>query len=56
MASKELELTPNVYIFAGVGAAILGFLGYWAMSGSLAMTASSAVVGALAGGALGLYF
>ena len=26
MASKELELTPNVYIFAGVGALILGGL------------------------------
>jgi hypothetical protein len=56
MASKELELSTNVYIFAGVGALILGALGYWAMSGSPAMTLSSGVVGALAGGILGLFF
>jgi len=56
MASKELELTTNVYIFAGVGALILGALGFWSMSGSPAMTISSGVVGALAGGVLGLFF
>jgi hypothetical protein len=56
MADKELELTQNVYIFAGVGAVILGALGFWSMAGSPAMTLSSAVVGALAGGVLGLFF
>jgi len=56
MASKELELTTNVYIFAGVGALVLGALGFWSMSGSPAMTISSGVVGALAGGVLGLFF
>ena len=40
MASKELEMTPNVYIFAGVGAL---------------NTIAAGIVGGLAGGALGLF-
>ncbi|HMK88152.1 MAG TPA: hypothetical protein VK446_00755 [Methylocystis sp.] len=56
MASKEFELTPNVYIFAGVGALILGTLGAFAFSGSIPTIISAGVVGALAGGSLGLFF
>jgi hypothetical protein len=55
MADKELELGTNVYIFAGVGALILGALGAAGLGG-IANTLSAAVVGGLAGGILGLYF
>jgi len=55
MPSKELELTPNVYIFAGVGAVILGLLASFALGG-LQNTIAAGVVGGLAGGALGLFF
>jgi len=56
MASKELELTQNVYIFAGVGALLLGGLGAWAFSGNVAGIVSPAIIGGLAGGVLGLFF
>jgi hypothetical protein len=52
---KEIELNQNVYIFATVGALILGGLGWFALGGA-ANAASSAVVGALAGGSLGIFF
>lgn len=53
--AKELELTQNVYIFAGVGAAILGALGWFALGGT-SNAISAAVVGGLGGGVLGLFF
>ncbi|HXY57956.1 MAG TPA: hypothetical protein VEH76_05175 [Methylocystis sp.] len=56
MGSKELELTTNVYIFAGVGALILGGLGAFAFSGNIPTIISAGVVGGLAGGCLGLFF
>ena len=52
---KEWEITTNTYIFAGVGAVILGGLAY-ASLGGIPNTIAAAVVGALAGGALGLFF
>lgn len=55
MANKELELTTNVYIFAGIGAVLLGGLGMAALGGPM-NTIASAVVGGLAGGCLGLFF
>ncbi len=55
MASKELELTPSVYIFAAIGAVIIGGLGSFALGGMM-NTIAAAVVGGLAGGCLGLFF
>lgn len=55
MADKELNITPNTYIFAGVGAVILGGLAY-ASLGGMQNTVAAAVVGALAGGCLGIFF
>jgi hypothetical protein len=55
MAEKEFELTPKVYMFAGVGALILGGIGAGALGG-LANTVSAAIVGGLGGGLLGLFF
>ncbi len=52
---REFELTPKVYMFAGAGAAILGALGAFSLGG-MANTISAGVVGALAGGCLGLFF
>ncbi len=51
MASKELEITTNTYIFAGAGAVILGVLAAFALGG-ISNTLSAAVVGGLAGGCL----
>jgi len=56
MAEKELELTPKVYTFAAVGAVILGAAGAWAFAGTAAGIISPALIGALAGGALGMFF
>jgi hypothetical protein len=55
MASKELEITTNTYIFAGVGAVIIGTLAAFALGG-IPNTIAAAVVGGLAGGCLGLFF
>jgi hypothetical protein len=55
MAEKEIQITPKTYIFALVGAILAGVMGGAALGGDVAMV-SSAIVGALAGGALGLYF
>jgi outer membrane lipoprotein SlyB len=55
MADRELELTPTTYMFAGIGAVILGGLAYVALGG-MQNTVAAAVVGALAGGCLGIYF
>ncbi len=55
MADKELEITTNTYIFAGVGAVLLGGIASFALGG-VANTVSAGVVGALAGGCLGLFF
>jgi hypothetical protein len=55
MASKELEITTNTYIFAGVGAVIIGSLAAFALGG-IPNTIAAAVVGGLAGGCLGLFF
>jgi hypothetical protein len=55
MANKEFELTPNVYMFAGVGAVIIGGLAAFALGG-VPNTIAAAVVGGLAGGCLGLFF
>ena len=56
MASKEFgELTTNVYIFAGVGALILGGLAAFALGGPFNIV-SAGIVGGLAGGCLGLFF
>ncbi len=52
---REFELTTNTYIFAGVGALILGGIASFALGG-MANTISAAVVGGLAGGCLGLFF
>lgn len=54
MAEKELELTPKVYAFAGVGAVIIGALAALSLGGT-ANTIAAAVVGGLAGGCLGLF-
>jgi hypothetical protein len=56
MAEKELELTPKVYTFAAIGALIFAVAGAWAFSGTPAGIVSPALIGALAGGALGLFF
>ena len=56
MAEKEIELTPKVYTFAAIGAVIFGVAGAWAFSGTPAGIVSPALIGALAGGALGLFF
>ncbi len=53
MAQKELEITTNTYIFAGIGAVILGGLASVALGG-IPNTIAAAVVGALAGGCLEL--
>jgi outer membrane lipoprotein SlyB len=55
MANKEFELTPNVYMFAGVGAVVIGGLAAFALGG-VPNTIAAAVVGGLAGGCLGLFF
>ncbi len=55
MASKELEVTTNTYIFAGIGAVIIGALASFALGG-LQNTIAAAIVGGLAGGCLGLFF
>ena len=55
MADKELKITPNTYIFAGVGAVILGILANIALGG-MQNTIAAGVVGGIAGGALGLFF
>lgn len=55
MAQKELEITTNTYIFAGVGAVIIGALAAFALGG-VPNTIAAAVVGGLAGGCLGLFF
>ena len=55
VTEKEWEITQNTYIFAGVGAVILGVLAYYALGG-VPNTIAAAVVGGLAGGALGLFF
>jgi outer membrane lipoprotein SlyB len=55
MADKDIEIKPKTYVFAIVGAVIAGGMGGAALGGDVA-TISSAVVGALAGGALGMYF
>jgi hypothetical protein len=52
---REWEITTNTYIFAGVGALILGVLAYLSLGG-IPNTIAAAVVGGLAGGALGLFF
>jgi outer membrane lipoprotein SlyB len=52
---KEWEVTTNTYIFTGVGAVILGGLAY-ASLGGVPNTIAAAVMRALAGGALGLFF
>ncbi|WP_171015216.1 hypothetical protein [Methylocystis sp. B8] len=53
--AKELEITSNVYIFAGIGAVVIGALASFALGG-FANTLAAAVVGGLAGGCLGLFF
>ena len=57
MADKgfDLDLPTNVYIFAGVGALVLGALGAFGLGG-LANTLSAGVVGALGGACLGFFF
>lgn len=55
MADKELEITTNTYIFAGVGAIVIGALAALSLGGT-ANTIAAAVVGGLAGGCLGLFF
>ena len=56
MAEKELELTPKIYAFAAIGAAIFGAAGARAFAGTPAGILSPALIGALAGGALGMFF
>ncbi len=53
---KELTLTPKVYIFALVGAVVLGGIGGGVLNSGAVGTFSAAIVGALSGGALGLFF
>jgi hypothetical protein len=55
MAEKELEITTNTYIFAGVGALLLGGMASFALGG-LSNTISAGVVGALAGACLSIFF
>ena len=53
--AKEIEVTTNTYIFAGVGALLLGGMGAAALGG-LANTVSSAVVGGLIGACFSIFF
>lgn len=55
MADKEFEITTNTYIFAAVGAVLLGGLAGAALGG-LQNIIAAGVVGGLAGGCLGLFF
>jgi len=55
MAEKELEITTNTYIFAGVGAVVLGGIASFALGG-ISNTVSAGVVGALAGACLSIFF
>ncbi len=55
MAEKELEITTNTYLFAGVGAVVIGGMAAFALGG-IPNTVAAAVVGGLAGGCLGLFF
>ncbi len=55
MTSKELAITPNVYLFAGIGAVVIGGLASFALGG-IPNTIAAAVIGGLAGGCLGLFF
>jgi hypothetical protein len=55
MADRELEITTNTYIFAAVGAVIIGTLAAFALGG-VQNTIAAAVVGGLAGGCLGIFF
>ena len=52
--ARELEVTSNTYIFAAIGAVIIGGLAWMALGG-VANTFAAAVVGGLAGGCLGLF-
>jgi hypothetical protein len=53
---KELALTPKVYIFAAAGAVVLGGIGGGILNSGAVGSVSAAIIGALAGGALGLFF
>ena len=53
---KELTLTPKVYIFAAAGAAVLEIIGGGILNSGAVGSFSAAIIGALAGGALGLFF
>ena len=57
MANKngDFEITTNTYIFAGVGGVILAGLAAAAL-GDMQNIVAAGVVGALAGGCLGLFF
>ncbi len=46
---KEIEVTTNTYIFAAVGAVLLGGIAS-VLLGGVANTVSAGIVGALAGG------
>ena len=51
----DFEITTNTYIFAGVGGVLLGGLAAAALVGMQNIIAAG-VVGALAGGCLGIFF
>ncbi len=53
---KELTLTPKVYIFATAGAVVLGAIGGAILNSGAVGTFSAAIIGAITGGALGLFF
>jgi hypothetical protein len=55
MAEKELEFTPKTYIFAGAGAVLLGGVGGALLASGAVGYISSAIVGAIVGGGIGLF-
>jgi outer membrane lipoprotein SlyB len=52
---KEIEVTSTTYIFAAIGAVILGGIAS-ALLGGVANSVSAGIVGALAGASLSIFF
>jgi outer membrane lipoprotein SlyB len=55
MAEQEITLTPKTYIFAAVGAVVLGGIGGAALGSGEIGYISSAIIGAIVGAGIGLY-
>ncbi len=55
MATQEIEVTPKTYIFAAVGAIVLGGIGGGLLASGGVGYVSSAIIGAVIGGGIGLF-